>query len=129
VELKQEIAGRFKISRESIGISPPELARKIGAASQTIRDYEDGRSIPGGAAIAGMSNLGINANWLLTGAGPMRLSDLQAPSSPPGALDPARLRLALTLSEDAARAAAQPMTSEQKADLVMTFYMRLTKQE
>lgn len=74
MDLKHEISVRFRLARESLSLSPPELARTIGSAPQTIRDYEDGKSIPGGAAVAGMANLGIDANWLLTGEGEMRRS-------------------------------------------------------
>jgi len=45
--------------------------------------------------------------------------------SAPDNLDPERLRMALNLAEDAANSATHPMTTEQKTDLVMTFYLRL----
>lgn len=44
--------------------------------------YEMGRSAPGGEAIAGFVGVGINANWLLTGEGPMRLEELQPKPQP-----------------------------------------------
>lgn len=67
--LKQEISGRFRVARESLKMTPPALAAAVGAAAQTIRDYEDGKSIPGGAVFAGLCELGINANWVLAGKG------------------------------------------------------------
>lgn len=79
MDLKQEISVRFKLARTSLGMSPPELAKKLDASPQTIRDYEDAKSIPGGAVVAGLSGLGINANWLLTGEGPMRMDELARP--------------------------------------------------
>lgn len=48
----------------------------------SLRDYELGKSIPGGEAIGGLVRAGINANWLLTGEGPMLLADWVAPAPP-----------------------------------------------
>ena len=48
------------------------------------------------------------------------------PAQCPVALDVNRLRLALVMSDDAASAVVHPMTAEQKADLVLTFYKRLS---
>lgn len=44
----------------------------------TYRKYEGGSSLPGTEAIAGLIRTGINANWLLTGEGPMLLASGQA---------------------------------------------------
>lgn len=68
-----------------------------------------------------MSRAGINANWLLTGEGPMLLADLQAPSAP-GALDSARMRLAIEAVEEGLAAAKRVMAPAKKTDLVLAVY-------
>lgn len=72
---------------------------------------------------------GHSPDPLVTGSGKqsgIKLQDRMHPQAAAGALDLVRLRLALTLAEDAARATGQPMSLDQKADLVLTFYQRLT---
>lgn len=49
----------------------------------SLRKYEQGSSLPGFEAIAGFVRIGINANWLLTGEGPMLLTELEPPPPPP----------------------------------------------
>lgn len=129
-DLKKATGLRIKEARSALGWTQKELCSKAEMKFPSLRDYELGNSIPGGEAVAALVRVGINANWLLTGAGPMLLADLKplAPA-PTGALDPARLRLALALAEDAVAAATTPMSPDQKADLVMTFYMRLDKKD
>lgn len=80
--LKQEISGRFRVARDALKMTPPALATAVGAAAQTIRDYEDGKSIPGGAVFAGLCDLGINANWVLTGKGNMWLDNSPGAAQP-----------------------------------------------
>lgn len=49
-----------------------EIASAIGIATRSWQGYEDGSNVPGGNVIEGLVKLGINANWLLTGEGPMK---------------------------------------------------------
>ena len=77
--LKQEISVRFQQARKALGMTPPALAKELGAAAQTIRDYEDAKSIPGGAVIAGLCELNINPHWLLVGVGHMFLGQKEEP--------------------------------------------------
>lgn len=128
------------------GLSQSDFSRKIGAAKTTVVNYEMGHRLPDVDFLVSVSNAtGADLAELLrarieSGDHQPReksvldtLSDLgiinrgrfetvPAPSSTP---DPARLRLAITLAEDAAAASSAPMSPDHKADLVMTFYMRL----
>ena len=70
------IAQRLRFAREAIGLGQAEGASKFGIPISTYRKYESGPSEPGADAVAGISRAGINANWLLTGEGPMLLSEL-----------------------------------------------------
>lgn len=65
------IGARLRVAREALGFKQAELATKSGCSPSTYQKYEQGSSVPGGDAIAGLVRLGINANWLLTGDGPV----------------------------------------------------------
>lgn len=71
-----EISGRLKLARAALSLNQKEFASKSGVGFSSYQKYEMGLSIPGGDAIKGFVKLGINANWLITGTGPMLLSEL-----------------------------------------------------
>lgn len=73
---KMAVGGRLKEARSALGLTQKELCALIEKPLPSLRDYELGKSIPGGEAVAGLVRAGINANWLLTGEGPMLLADL-----------------------------------------------------
>lgn len=65
------VSERLKLARSELGLKQEELAAQSGVSSRAYQGYEAGRSVPGGEAIEGFVRAGINANWLLTGEGPM----------------------------------------------------------
>lgn len=67
---------RFKIIRESLGLSQKDMAVAIGISLPGLQGYEAGRSVPGGSVFEALVKLGFNANWLLTGEGEMRTNGL-----------------------------------------------------
>lgn len=67
------ICRRMREAREALGLSQQALADAIGGSKRGIQENEAQRSVPGGEVICGLVRLGINANWLLTGEGPMML--------------------------------------------------------
>ncbi|MEW6514299.1 MAG: helix-turn-helix transcriptional regulator [Pseudomonadota bacterium] len=71
----------MRVAREHLGLSQQELADELGGSKRGIQDNEARNRVPGGEVIYGLVRLGINANWLLTGEGPMLLADL-APKPP-----------------------------------------------
>jgi phage repressor protein C with HTH and peptisase S24 domain len=71
-----EISARLKVARTSLALNQKEFASQSGASFSAYQKYEMGMSVPGGEAIEGFVRLGINANWLLTGEGPMRMADI-----------------------------------------------------
>ncbi len=97
------ISGRLKAARAALGLSQTEAASGAGVPVGTLRKYEQGPSLPGAEAIAGFVRLGINANWLLTGDGPMLLAEL-APKPAPVKINIE----ALAASLDAMRKLAKP---------------------
>lgn len=70
----------MKAARESLGLSQDGLAQAVGASKRGIQDNEARKRVPGGEVICGFVVLGINANWLLTGEGPMLLKDIVQPA-------------------------------------------------
>lgn len=57
------------------------FASKIGAHKNTYGHWERGRTDVSADALAALVGLGWNANWLLTGVGPERLSALEQQQS------------------------------------------------
>lgn len=70
------IADRLRTARTALRLKQSEVAEQSGVSERAYQGYEAGRSVPGGEAIEGFVRLGINANWLLTGEGPMRMADI-----------------------------------------------------
>ncbi len=62
---------RLKRVREELGYTQKDIAEAVGGKLRSWQDYEAGKKMPGGGVIMGLSRLGINANWVLTGEGPM----------------------------------------------------------
>lgn len=75
---KIAIGGRLKEARAALRLTQKELCSQAEMPLPSLRDYELCKRIPGGEAMAGLVRAGINANWLLTGEGPMLLANLQA---------------------------------------------------
>ena len=67
------IQARLKSVRTSLGLTQKGVAEKLCISARGYQVYEDGHSFPGGKVIEGFVNLGVNANWLLTGEGDMFL--------------------------------------------------------
>lgn len=63
---------RLKSVRDSLGKTQKEMAALLGLSYRTYQNYEDGVNNPGWDACEGIVRLGFNANWFLTGNGPMR---------------------------------------------------------
>lgn len=57
-------------------LTQKEIAAQSGVSERSYQGYEDGRSVPGGDAIAGLVRLGISADWLLSGYGEMLLAPM-----------------------------------------------------
>lgn len=68
--------------REGVGLSQKDAATHFGVPSRTYQDYERDLKAPGSGALTAFVRAGLNANWLLTGEGPMLLKDLQPKPQP-----------------------------------------------
>lgn len=68
---------RLKAARQTLRLKQDEMSAKSGVPLSSYQKYELGPSLPGAEAMEGFVRAGINANWLLTGEGPMLLEELQ----------------------------------------------------
>lgn len=81
--------------------------------------------MPGGEVISGLIRLGINANWLLTGDGPMLLADLAPKPAPLPQINVDALVQAFCVS----LATAPPgETTQQSAGKAVRFYLYCLEQ-
>lgn len=78
--------------------------------------------MPGGDAVASMVRSGINANWLLTGEGPMLLADLQASAAAHPAIDSETLAYVIEEVENALRKRRAELPPARKAALIQLVY-------
>lgn len=83
VKAVHAFGARLKQWRETCGIKQAEAPSKYGVPASSYQKYELGLSAPGAEAIEAFVRAGINANWLLTGEGPMLLADLTPKPSVP----------------------------------------------
>lgn len=67
----QTIGGRLKIVRG--GKTQKEFAQELDISAPSLQKYELNESIPGGLALAKLSEKGIDVNWILTGKGSMHI--------------------------------------------------------
>lgn len=113
---------RLKAWREEKRLNQAQAANLLGVPVATFIKWEVGTRAPGAAAIeAFVTAGGINANWLLTGEGPMRIEDL-AGAETPGALDRERMRLAMEAIEEGLSEVRLTMAPPKKAELLLAAY-------
>lgn len=67
----QTIGGRLKIVRG--GKTQKEFAQELDISAPSLQKYELNESVPGGLALAKLSEKGIDVNWILTGKGSMHI--------------------------------------------------------
>jgi len=71
---EEKLAARLKHIRA--GRTLPEMAEVLDVSSRTVSNYESGLRAPDAWALACLVTEGWNANWILSGEGPERLSKL-----------------------------------------------------
>lgn len=70
------IGSRLKVWRESVSLKQADAASSIGMSGSTYQNYERDVRAPNTEGWEAFVRAGINANWLLTGEGPMLIADL-----------------------------------------------------
>lgn len=73
---RDAVGGRLKALRGTLQLTQREVSRRINMPLPSYKDYENGNRMPGCEALGMFVQAGINANWLITGEGPMLLSEM-----------------------------------------------------
>ena len=64
------LGGRLSRARDATGLSPAQLARRLGVQSSTIQAWESDRSQPRANRLSMLAGvLGVSLSWLLHGVG------------------------------------------------------------
>lgn len=115
------IGARLKLWRGQEKLTQPEAATCLGVPFRTYQNYEGGVRPPNTDAWLAFARAGINANWLLTGEGPMLLADLAPPEPEPVRINRGALA---ALLRGAIAITAQGMSVEAAADMAAEMYER-----
>lgn len=70
-EFRRDLMDRFKQARVRLDMTRPEFAEAIDVKFHTYRSWERGISTPSLEAVEKLVGMGISAEWLITGQGPM----------------------------------------------------------
>jgi len=127
--LAKDIGKRIKEARKSLGLFQKDFCAQIDMPLPSLRDYEVGKTIPGGEAIAAFLSAGINVNWLLTGIGPMLLKENETvlitkydPSKAPP-LDMELLQYCIEVVESELEKNNLELEPKAKADVIRMMYV------
>jgi transcriptional regulator with XRE-family HTH domain len=113
---------RLKAWRAAKGLSQDAAALSLGVPVSSYQRYELGTRGPSTDAMEAFVLAGINANWLLTGHGPMLLADLADATRGPDILDRERMDLALATIERGLAKANAEIAPEKKGRLLLAIY-------
>ena len=113
---------RLKAWRVAKGLSQEAAASALGFPVSSYQRYELGTRGPRTDAMEAFVRAGINANWLLTGEGPMRLADLADATRGPDTLDRERMSLAIQTIEEGLQEARLMVRPEKKGRLLLAIY-------
>lgn len=129
---EENIHTRLRMAREALGYTQKRVAEAVGGKLRSWQDYESG-TVPGSAVIAGLVGLGINANWLLTGEGPIRTEELRNQLHPDahadGPVDRHVLRDVLEVLEEVLQQQGRELAPAAKSELVLHLCDEIAEQE
>lgn len=78
VTLDKGLSDRLREARDLLGQSQEAMNPLLGLGKKSWQKYETAVSAPGSAVLAALSRHGINVNWVLTGQGPKKISQVAA---------------------------------------------------
>lgn len=115
-ELIHGIGRRFREERERLGFSRPDIANAIGTSSDTVKNWEGGKTSVNAAALRFLSDNNGDVLYIVTGRhGPLLVAEPDQPAP------------ALNASQRAANKISLMHLSEEDADLVTAVARRLSK--
>jgi transcriptional regulator with XRE-family HTH domain len=107
------LADRLKQAREKCGKTQKDMAKLACVSYRVWQAYEAGKVTPGGKIFETLSNLGFNADWLLTGEGLMRKAEIMSFRTP-------LLTVIIEALEEFEADLGKGMTPEEKANFINT---------
>ncbi|MFZ5581967.1 MAG: helix-turn-helix domain-containing protein [Pseudomonadota bacterium] len=114
------IGSRLKAWRSALNLKQEEAAARVGLPKSTYQNYERDERSPAADSLEVLVRAGINANWLLTGEGPMMLADLQ--QRPPAMASQINEPALAALLEGAIGLVREGMTAERACRLAVRTY-------
>lgn len=115
----------MRVAREAISTTQAGFCEKFGGGS--VRSYqknESGSNEGGICLAAAFVRAGFNANWLLTGEGPMRLGELSTQAQQKPAYEQINLGALAALLQGAVGLVKEGMPVERAARLAAETYQR-----
>jgi transcriptional regulator with XRE-family HTH domain len=116
------IGGRIRLFRESLGYTQGKLASEAKGTKRAFQDNEMGKTAPNSKALHGLLQLGMNLNWLLSGEGPMLLSEVEKQKYTPNTLDQGLLVFVVDAINKAVKDSGRTITTEKYAEAAAIFY-------
>ena len=115
-----EIGSRMKLARDALSLGRAAFVEQFGLNIRTYQKNEAGLNEAGICLAAIFIRAGINANWLLTGEGPMFLADLM----PPVVHAPINMGVMAVVMQGAVGLVGQGMSVEKACRLAVETYQR-----
>lgn len=123
VEEREALALRIRQCVELVG-NGNELARRSGIPRRSLENYLSGDREPKASAAAAIAKAAdVSAHWLLTGVGPMRLSEAREPSAPTSqSLDVDSLTQSIQIVQDWLALNRRTMPADKQAEVIALIY-------
>jgi transcriptional regulator with XRE-family HTH domain len=115
---RAEIGNRLRTFRSHLKLDQKAMSARVGIGYSTYQRYEQGRYMPDLACMSSLMELGLNANWLLAGIGPMLMQGAPRVTSGAAALDAALITEAVQAVEDWLAAHGRTLASSLKGKVV-----------
>lgn len=106
--------------------SQADFARELGVHKNSLGNYERGDRTPDANFLGKLINVGFNANWVITGEGPMLLKDLDEPRGP---VDMEILEGILTGLAEIEELEGEPMEPNWRARMTAALYEYFIEEE
>lgn len=127
-EATSGIGGRLRQFREALALTQAQMADSIGGKMRGVQNNELGLTLPNSKMLIGLCSLGMNANWLLTGEGPMMLGDLKGKDECTQ-VNPATLSSAIADVETIATMKKLSLSPERRGQLGALMYQYITSHQ
>lgn len=109
--------------------SQAAFARRLEVHKNTLGYYERGERAPDSNFLAKLAETGVNVHWVVTGEGPVLLSELGTQVGRPGTFNRDRLFEVVEVLEEVLEERDVHLAPRKMAELVVLVYEEITEQE